>query len=159
MNNINEGNLTTIEQIERFLAATPEIQFSGIAGVGDTERYAHVSRVLMRFDDPARCKRERGVVRRYLCRTAGYDRAQIAWRIARWRANRLAMTPLKKRYIAPRAPFVRKYTVEDIERLVEMDEANEQVCGPAINHLFWRGSKKRTPWNGEMELKSNLISF
>ena len=135
---MNESKLTTIEQVEQFLAATPEIEFSGIADVGDTERYAHVSRVLKRFDYPARCKRERGVLRQYLCRTTGYSRAQITRLIARWRAYRLATTPLKKRYSTPNTPFVRKYTVEEIERLVEMDQANEQVCGPAISHLFKR---------------------
>ena len=135
---MNESKLTTISQIEQFLAATPEIEFSGIADVGDTERYAHVSRVLKRFDYPARCKRERGVLRQYLCRTTGYSRAQITRLIARWWANRLAPIPLKKRYGAPSAPFVRKYTAEDVERLVEMDQANEQVCGPAISHLFKR---------------------
>ena len=38
----------------------------------------------------------------------------------------------------------RKYTADDIDPaddidlLVEMDQANEQVCGPAISHLFKR---------------------
>ena len=136
--NMNESKLTTIAQIEQFLGATPEIEFSGISDVGDAERYAHVRRVLKRFDYPARCKRERGVLRQYLCRTTGYSRAQITRLIARWRGNRLASLPLKKRYSAPRAPFVRKYTAEDIDRLVEMDQANEQVCGPAISQLFKR---------------------
>ena len=44
--------------------------------------------------------------------------------------------PLLKRYRAPVAPFVRKYTPLDIERLVEMDKAHEDVCGPAIIHLL-----------------------
>ena len=81
---MDESKLTTIAQIERFLAATPEIEFSGIADAADVERYAHVSRVLKRFDYPARCKRERGVLHRYLCRTTGYSRAQITRLIARW---------------------------------------------------------------------------
>ena len=136
--NMNESKLTTISQIEQFLAATPEIEFSGIADVGDAERYAHISRVLKRFDYPARRKCERGVLRQYLCRTTGYSRAQITRLIARWWGNRLASTPLKKRYRAPSAPFVRKYTAEDIDLLVEIDQANEQVCGPAISHLFKR---------------------
>ena len=29
----------------------------------------------------------------------------------------------------------------------------------ALDELKWRSSKKRTPWNGDMKLKSNLISF
>jgi len=43
-----------------------------------------------------------------------------------------------KRYRAPAAPFARKYTASDIELLVEMDRANEYVCGPAIGNLFKR---------------------
>ena len=136
--NMDETKLRTIAQIEQFLAATPEIEFSGIAEGGDVERYAHVSRVLKRFDFPARSKRERGVLRGYLCRTTGYSRAQITRLIARWGSNRLASIPLKKRYSAPSAPFVRKYTADDINLLVEMDQANVQVCGPAISHLFKR---------------------
>jgi transposase InsO family protein len=46
--------------------------------------------------------------------------------------------PLAKRYRAPAAPFARKYTESDIELLVEMDRANEDVCGPAIAHLLQR---------------------
>ena len=48
--NMDESKLTTIVQIEQFLAATPEIEFSGIADGGDVEPYVHVSRVLKRFD-------------------------------------------------------------------------------------------------------------
>ena len=43
-----------------------------------------------------------------------------------------------KRYSAPKAPFARKYTSADVALLVEMDRANEDVCGPAIVHLFRR---------------------
>ena len=32
-------------------------------------------------------------------------------------------------------------------------ETAKRPCGK------WRGSKKRTPWNDDMKLKSNLISF
>lgn len=43
-----------------------------------------------------------------------------------------------KRYRAPAAPFARKYTAVDVELLVEMDRAHEDVCGPAIAHLLQR---------------------
>ena len=35
-------------------------------------------------------------------------------------------------------PFARKYTAGDVELLVQMDRANEDVCGPAIVHLLQR---------------------
>jgi len=78
------------------------------------------------------------VVLAYLQRTSGYSRAQIKRLVARWHENRLAVVPLTKRYRAPAAPVARKYTANDIDLLVQMDRANEDVCGPAIAHLFKR---------------------
>lgn len=61
---MNETQLCTIEQVEQFLDGSAVIEF---AAAGDnSERYAHISRVLKRFDYPGRSKRERGVLRRYL---------------------------------------------------------------------------------------------
>ena len=62
--NMDESQLRTIEQIEQFLAASAKVAFA--AHGGDMERYAHISRVLKRFDYPRRNKHERGVLLRYL---------------------------------------------------------------------------------------------
>ncbi|MDO8369273.1 MAG: hypothetical protein Q7S71_00905 [Candidatus Nitrotoga sp.] len=94
--------------------------------------------MLKRFDYPRRTKRERGVLLRYLQLTSSYSRAQVSRLIAQWHANRLDVVPVAKRYCAPAATFARKYTHSDIERLVEMNKANEDVCGPAIAHLLQR---------------------
>ena len=134
--NMDESKLRTIEQIERFLAGNSEVEFSGYEN--DLQRYAHLSRVLKRFDYPRRNKRERGMLLRYLRRTSGYSRAQLTRLVARWHANRKAATPLSKRYSAPVAPFKRKYLAADIALLVEMDKANDNVCGPATAHLLKR---------------------
>ncbi len=133
---MNETLLKTIEQIESFNRANALVKFT--AQSGDSGRYEHISRVLKRFDYPRRNKHERGVVLRYLALTTGYSRPQVTRLVKRWRANRLAATPLEKRYGAPAAPFARKYTAGDVKLLVEMDRANEDVCGPAISHLFKR---------------------
>lgn len=138
--NMNETRLCTIEQIERFLSASEQIEFS--ASGDDMERYAHISRVLKRFDYPGRKKRERGVLLKYLQHTSGYSRAQVTRLVTRWQRNRLAEVPLTKRYRAPTIPFVRKYTAADITLLVEMDKAHEDVCGPAIAHLLQRAYRE-----------------
>lgn len=137
---MDESTLRTIAQLQNFLAATPSVRFAGTAhdGGNDDGRYAHISRVLKRFDYPRRSKPERGVILAYLQRTSGYSRAQIKRLVARWHTNRLACVPLLKRYHAPAAPFARKYTASDIELLVQMDRANEDACGAAIVHLFRR---------------------
>ena len=74
----------------------------------------------------------------YLRRTSGLRPTQITRLVARWEENRLATVPLAKRYRAPTVPFARKYTASDIELLVEVDRANEDVCGPAVVHLLHR---------------------
>ncbi|MDZ7813036.1 MAG: hypothetical protein U5L74_07920 [Ideonella sp.] len=52
--------------------ATPEVKFTNAAGDDDSRRgYAHISRVLKRFDYPQRNKSERGVVLAYLRHTSG----------------------------------------------------------------------------------------
>src|SRR4030065_1655153 len=134
--NMNETRLCTIEQIEQFLSASAQIEFS--AHGNDAQRYEHISRVLKRFDYPRRNNRERGILLRYLRHTSGYSRAQVPRLIAQWHGNRLATIPLSQRYRAPAAPFARKYTPLDIELLAEMDKANEDVCGPAIAPLLQR---------------------
>ena len=134
--NMNESRLCTIAQIEEFLVSSAQVGFS--AHGDDTQRYEHISRVLKRFDYPRRSKRERGVLLRYLRHTSGYGRTQVTRLVAQWGKNRLAAIPLVKRYRRPVAPFARKYTPGDIELLVEMDKAHEDVCGPAIAHLLQR---------------------
>ena len=107
---MNETKLRSIEQLEAFLEATPEIEFTGIIGDGGDERYAHISRVLKRFDYPNRKRHDRGVILAYLKRTSGYSRAQIKRLVARWQECRLSAVPLSKRYGTPAAAFARKYT-------------------------------------------------
>ena len=137
---MDETKLRTIGQLEEFLAATPEVAFStrGVVCDGDRSRYEQISRVLARFDYPRRNKRERGVVLAYLRHISGYSRAQLTRLVERWSENRLAQHPLVKRYRAPAVPFARKYNTQDLELLVEMDRANEDVCGAAIAHLLRR---------------------
>jgi transposase InsO family protein len=134
--NMDESRLTTIEQVEQFLSGSVDVTFTAYGN--DTQRYAHISRVLTRFDYPRRNKRERGVLLAYLRQTSGYSRSQLTRLVARWHANRVAKVPLGKIYTAPAAPFARKYTPADVALLVEMDKAHEDVCGPAIALLLQR---------------------
>ena len=135
---MDEAKLRSIAQLQAFLNATQEISFTGAPGGADQQRYEHINRVLKRFDYPQLGKAERGVVLAYIRRTSGYSRSQITRLVGRWEANRLAAVPLVKRYARPAAPFARKYTAGDVALLVEMDRANEDVCGVAIVHLLRR---------------------
>lgn len=133
---MDESRLRSIAQLKEFLVGCAQVQLAPAGG--DSQCYAHISRVLQRFDYPRLGKADKGVVLMYLRATSGYSRQQLARLISRWRANRLAAVPLAKRYRAPSVPFARKYTAADIALLIEMDKANSDVCGPAIVHLLHR---------------------
>jgi len=137
---MDETRLRSIEQLQNFLNATPEVAFtaSEVDGAADNQSYEHISRVLARFDYPRRNKCDRGVVLAYLWRTTGYGRAQLTRLVTRWTDNSVAQRPLVKRYRAPAAPFARKYTAVDVALLVEMDRAHEDVCDAAIAHPLQR---------------------
>jgi hypothetical protein len=138
--NMDESRLRTIAQLQEFLSATAQVAFSAqaTADANDAQRYAHISRVLLRFDYAHLSKHDRGVVLAYLRHTSGYSRAQVTRLVAQWSANRAASSPLVKRRSPPRVPFARKYTAADVALLVEMDRAFEDICGPAIAHLLHR---------------------
>lgn len=135
MINMDEAKLRTVAQLQEFLSSAQEIKFTGAPGESDQQRYEHISRVLKRLTYTGLGKGDRGVVLAYLRCTSGYSRSQITRLVGRWESNRLATVPLAKRYGRPAVPFARKYTGADVELLVEMDRANEDVCGPAIVHL------------------------
>ncbi|MCY7308848.1 MAG: hypothetical protein LH632_22490 [Rhodoferax sp.] len=78
------------------------------------------------------------MVRACQVRTSGYSRTQITRLVARWRENRLATSLLFNCYRAVAAPFARKYSEIDVQLLVEMDRATEDVCGPVIVHRLQR---------------------
>ena len=137
---MDESRLRTVAQLQEFLAATHDVTFAppGASAADSVARYAHLSRVLTRFDYPRLGKADRGVVLAYLLRTGGFSRAQLGRLVARWRSNRYANVPLARRYRAPSVPFARKYSASDVALLVEMDRAHEDVCGPAIAALLRR---------------------
>ena len=135
---MDEAKLRTVAQLQEFLDATQEVTFTSAPGQSDQQRYEHISRVLKRLAYCALGKGDRGVVLAYLRCTSGYSRSQVTRLVGRWESNRLASVPLAKRYGRPAVPFARKYTSADIELLVEMDRANDDVCGSAIVHLLQR---------------------
>ena len=132
--NMNESLLRTIAQLQEFLDATPQVQFSSHGDDGDSQRYKHISAVLARFDYPRCSKTERGVVRAYLVRTSGYSRAQLTRLVARWGENRLGAVPLAKRYRAPAAvvPFGSKSRVQSKAETLASCQKPDSMCWRSV---------------------------
>ncbi len=124
----------TLEQVRLFVEGS-----AGTAALAPQREaaYRHIGSVLARFGYWRLGKAERGLLRRYLQRTTGLSRAQLARLIARY----LAQGELRDRRQRPAKPFVRRYTREDIVLLAETDEVHGRLSGPATRKLCERAWK------------------
>jgi hypothetical protein len=95
--------------------------------------YGLIERVLKNQQYSRLRKSQRGVVKAFLLRVTGLSRAQITRLIRRWmQMRRIERKPER------RPSFKRRYTQSDIELLVEIDAAHEDLSGPAVRHLLKR---------------------
>ena len=128
---MNETKLTTLEQLQRFLAGTADVVFES---EHDDARYAHIADVLRRFQYTRLKRPRRGVVLRYLERTTGYSRQQLTRLVRDFLRNR----QIRKRYQPPKVGFTRTYTEADVALLAETDALHGTLSGPATRVLMWR---------------------
>ena len=84
--NMDETKLRTIAQLQEFLAATPELSFTGAVGGGDTQRYEHVSRVLHRFGH-RQCSRTYGALYRLTEDQLAHKTLRVELGVSRLGAN------------------------------------------------------------------------
>lgn len=128
----------TLEQIGRFLEGSEEIEFRVD---GKVAMYAWMGKVLKRRGYDRLGKAERGLVKRFLERVSGRSRAQITRLVERWgREGKLEPRHGRRRR------FTRRYTVEDVRLLAEVDAAHEALSGPATKRILereWRVYGKR----------------
>ena len=129
---MNEAKLTTLEDIQAFLAGTMAVEFSACGK--DDERYGHIAAVLNRFGYKRLKKPDKGLILRYLERTTDYSRQQLTRIIKRWRTGK----KLVKAYCTPKHGLVRKFTEADIIVLAETDSLHGTLSGPATRHLMTR---------------------
>jgi hypothetical protein len=82
-----------------------------------------------------RCKRaDKSLLRRYLLKVSGLSRAQVARCITQFTDG----GGIKDRRRPPAVPFVRRYTVEDIRLLAEMDALHGTLSGTTTRKLCER---------------------
>ncbi len=120
----------SLVEIEAFLAASESVRF---VGCGRTEIYGWVERLLCYHEYPLQKRRAKGLLRAYIERMSGLSRAQ---------STRLIGGYVKAGRIAPKASlrprFQRHYTAADVELLASVDQAHEQLSGPATRHILKR---------------------
>src|SRR3989304_6035625 len=129
---MNETRLGSLEQLQAFVQATAQVQFS--PAEGEDARYAHIEAVLKRFGYRRLGRKHKGLVLRYLIRTTGYSRQQLT-RLVR---QLLDTGAIAKRYRAPAQGFARTYTAADVALLAETDALHDGLSGLATRHLMQR---------------------
>lgn len=121
-------------QVRAFVSGSEPISFTL------TDRraaYAWISDTLRLFGY-ARCNRtDKGVLRQYLLKVTGLSRAQAARCIAQFTAG----GHIKDRRHAPAVPFARRYTLDDICLLAQVDTLHGTLSGTTTRKLCERAFK------------------
>jgi transposase InsO family protein len=124
------GEPLSLEKIQAFLEGSQGVDFKSRHRV---EVYEWVNHTLqqIRYQDLKRSGR--GLVRRYVSKMTGLSRAQ---------STRLLSSYLRGEEVKPKSyrrhRFPKRYTGEDVELLVALDEAHGTLSGPATQKLLQR---------------------
>jgi len=129
---MNDSQLHTVAQLSAFLGGTLAMKFSPPGN--DVERYGFITAVLKRLQYRRLGRSDKGVVRRYLCRTTGYSRSQLTRLVRRG----LRGAALAKRYASPLQGFASKFTAADVALLARTDALHNTLSGPATKILMQR---------------------
>lgn len=128
---LHTEHLSSLEQIERFLNGTAEIDFRA---PDRTTRRDWIERVLHQFHYAHRQRRERGLLLRFLTKVTGYSPAQMKRLIKQLRTEH----HLRDRRGPPAKPFAYRYTAADQQALAELDALHGNLSGPATRKLAER---------------------
>ena len=118
------------DRIVDFLEGSAEIEFSGQSRA---ERYAWLQTALIEQQYFSLSKKQRGAVRALLSKVAGLSMPQITRLIRCYRQNGEI-----RAQGGTRRRFPVKYTLEDLELLIEVDRAHQRLSGPATRRILER---------------------
>jgi transposase InsO family protein len=127
---VHQAEKLSLDQIEAFLTASEAVRFEG---ENRQQVYDFVEQVLRQQHYAQAGRKARGLVRRYLEKMTGLSRAQVTRLIARYRAQGEVQASTYRRH-----RFAQRYTRADVELLASVDEAHENLSGPATRRILQR---------------------
>ena len=128
--NMDDAQITTLEQVQRILESSQAIAFKGVIR---EQRYRWIETVVKRFDYFELDRKGKGLLKAYLQRLSGFSRAQVARLLSR-QLTQGSIAMLKGR----RNRFPTKYTAADKELLAHTDNAHGRLSGPATKKILQR---------------------
>ena len=120
----------TLEQIDDLLRGSNEITF---VGQGRQEVYDWIVATLVEQEYFTLRKKDRGKVRALLGKLSGLSMPQITRLIRSYHADGEIRVQSSSRQ-----KFPLKYTIRDLELLIEVDRAHQQLSGPATRRIIER---------------------
>jgi len=127
---VHEAEKLNLEQIAAFLQASEDIRFEGET---QAQVYAWIERLLRQQQYAQQGRQARGLLRRYVAKMTGLSRAQVTRLIARYRSQGEIQPVAYQRH-----RFAQRYSRADIELLAAVDEAHENLSGPATRRILQR---------------------
>lgn len=128
--NMDDGQITTLEQVRKILESSQAIAFKG---VGREQRYCWIEAVVKRFGYFELGRKGKGLLKAYLQRLSGFSRAQVTRLL-----SRKLMQGSIRLLRGCRNRFATKYTAADKELLAQTDNAHGRLSGPATKKILQR---------------------
>lgn len=127
---MNDSHITSIAQLKEFSKLNPGISFSAVS---KKERNEWIEQVLVKFRYFKLKKKHRHVVKQYIINLTGLSNSQLKKLIAKKkRTGKIYSSSTKHN------SFPKKYWPEDIQRLLETDNAHSRLSGPATKKILTR---------------------
>lgn len=127
---MNDSRIVSISQIKEFIKVSKDIEFRGAK---QKEKYQWIETILFRFQYFKLRKKEKTILKKYLMTMTGFSDAQTIRLIAKKRKFGKILVDKTKHHCFPK-----KYTPEDIARIIETDNAHNRLSGSATKKIFQR---------------------
>jgi transposase InsO family protein len=127
---VHEAEKLSLDEIRAFLQASQTIRFEGESR---PQVYHWIEQVLCLQQYHQQSRGARGLIRLYLAKMTGLSRAQVTRLIARYRTRGTVQPAVYRRH-----RFPQRYTRADLELLATVDEAHENLSGPATRRILER---------------------
>lgn len=127
---MNDSRIISISQIKEFIKVAKGIEFRGAKR---KEKYEWIGEALFRFRYFTIRKKEKSVLKAYLMKMTGFSDAQLTRLIARKKKTGKILADTAKRH-----RFPKRYTPEDVARIIETDTSHSRLSGPATKKIFER---------------------
>jgi transposase InsO family protein len=127
---MDDSHIFNIAQIKEFLKLNNSIKFKSLSRKG---KYQWIEKALTKFKYFRQRKRDKTIVKNYICQMTGLSDARLTKLITRKKRSGLLWLGSTKRH-----RFPRKYTPTDIAKLIETDNLHYRLSGPATKKILKR---------------------